>query len=139
MADGRTLDRASMPQGTGAPARMEGMVPGVRAGGFLFLSAIRGRRVDGTISADPLEQARQCFANLESVLAASGATLAHVVKVTLYLADLARRQEFHAVWMEVYPADPPARIAICVADANAAPGGGAHYALDVVALAPEFD
>jgi 2-iminobutanoate/2-iminopropanoate deaminase len=136
MAKSDALDRASMPQGAGAPARMAGMVPGVRAGGFLFLSAIRGRRVEGGMADDPLEQARQCFANLEAVLAASSATLAHVVKVTLYLHDLEKRGAFHEAWMEVYPTDPPARIAVCVADANAAPGGKAHYALDVVALAP---
>jgi 2-iminobutanoate/2-iminopropanoate deaminase len=132
------LDRQSMPQSADAPGRMEGMVPGVRAGGFLFLSAIRGRdSKTGKAPDDPLEQARAALRNLEAVLAASGATLKHVVKVTLYLHDLERRTEFHRAWMEFFPVDPPARIAIGVADANPAPGGNAHYALDVIALAPE--
>jgi 2-iminobutanoate/2-iminopropanoate deaminase len=132
-----TLDRASMPQSENAPNRMEGMVPGVRAGGFLFLSAIRGRDpATGKMVEDPLAQARHALKNLEAVLAGSGATLAHVVKVTLYLHDLERRREFHQAWMEFFPKDPPARIAVGVADANAAPGGKAHYALDVIALAP---
>jgi 2-iminobutanoate/2-iminopropanoate deaminase len=131
------LNRASMPQSEDAPDRMEGMVPGVRAGGFLFLSAIRGRDPEtGTMVEDPLEQARRALRNLEAVLAGSGATLAHVVKVTLYLQDLRRRKEFHQAWMEFFPKDPPARIAVGVADANASPGGKAHYALDVIALAP---
>jgi len=131
------VDRQTMPQGPDAPARMEGMVPGVRAGGFLYLSAIRGRdpRTD-RMPDDPLEQARQALRNLEAVLAASGATLKHVVKVTLYLHDLERRREFHQAWMEFFPVDPPARTAVGVANANAAPGGNAHYALDVIALAP---
>ena len=85
---------------------------------------------------DPLEQARRALQNLEAVLKASGATLKHVVKVTLYLHDLEKRGAFHQAWMEFFPEDPPARIAVCVADANAAPGGKAHYALDVIALAP---
>jgi 2-iminobutanoate/2-iminopropanoate deaminase len=132
-----TLDRASMPQSENAPDRMEGMVPGVRAGGFLFLSAIRGRDpATGEMVEDPLAQARRALKNLDAVLAGSGATLAHVVKVTLYLHDLERRREFHQAWMEFFPKDPPARIAVGVADANAAPGGKAHYALDVIALAP---
>ena len=38
--------------------------------------------------------------------------------------------------MEYFPETPPARIAIKVADANAQPGGNAHFALDVIALAP---
>jgi 2-iminobutanoate/2-iminopropanoate deaminase len=116
---------------------MKGMVPGVRAGGFLFLSAIRGRDpATNDMSEDPLEQARRALKNLEAVLKASGATLKHVVKVTLYLHDLKNRAAFHQAWMEFFPVDPPARIAVCVADANAAPGGKAHYALDVIALAP---
>lgn len=131
------LDRASMPQSPDAPERMQGMVPGVRAGGFLFLSAIRGRHPRTHVMADdPYEQAKQALLNMEAVLAASGATRAHVVKVTLYLHDLSVRQPFHRAWMEFFPDDPPARIAVCVADANAAPGGNAHFALDVIALAP---
>ncbi len=131
------LNRASMPQSDDAPDRMEGMVPGVRAGGFLFLSAIRGRDPKtGKMVEDPLGQARRALKNLEAVLAGSGATLAHVVKVTLYLHDLERRKEFHQAWVEFFPKDPPARIAVGVADANASPGGKAHYALDVIALAP---
>ena len=132
------LDRQSMPQSPDAPDRMAGMVPGVRAGGFLFLSAIRGRDPEtGAMVEEPLPQARQALRNVEAVLAASGATLAHVVKVTLYMHDLDRRKEFHQAWMEFFPKDPPARIAVGVADANAAPGGKAHYALDVIALAPQ--
>jgi 2-iminobutanoate/2-iminopropanoate deaminase len=132
-----TLDRASMPLSPDSPDRMKGMVPGVRAGGFLFLSAIRGREPGGhDMSEDPLQQARRALTNLEAVLKASGATLKHVVKVTLYLHDLDKRDAFHQAWMEFFPQDPPARIAVCVADANAAPGGKAHYALDVIALAP---
>jgi 2-iminobutanoate/2-iminopropanoate deaminase len=126
-----------MPQGADAPERMEGMVPGVNAGGFLFLSAIRGRDPNtNSMVEDPLEQARQALRNIEAVLKASNATLAHVVKVTVYMHDLERRKEFHRAWMEAFPKDPPARIVIGVADANAAPGGKAHYALDVIALAP---
>ncbi|MDR3422697.1 MAG: RidA family protein [Xanthobacteraceae bacterium] len=127
-----------MRQSPDAPDRMEGMVPGVRAGGFLFLSAVRGRDPKtGAMVEEPLAQARQALRNVETVLAASGATLAHVVKVTLYMHDLERRKEFHQAWMEFFPKDPPARIAVGVADANAAPGGKAHYALDVIALAPQ--
>ncbi|MFW7345575.1 RidA family protein [Pigmentiphaga sp. D-2] len=131
------MDRASMPQSPDAPDRMPGMVPGVRAGGFLFLSAIRGRDpATDRMPDDPYEQACQALRNVQAVLAASGATLRHVVKVTLYLHDLDKRKAFHQAWMEFFPQDPPARIAVGVADANGAPGGNAHYALDVIALAP---
>ena len=131
------MDRQTMPQSPDAPERMAGMVPGVRAGGFLSLSAIRGRDpATNRMPDDPYEQACQALRNLEAVLAASGATLRHVVKVTLYLHDLEKRQAFHQAWMAFFPEDPPARLAVGVADANAAPGGNAHYVLDVIALAP---
>ena len=114
------------------------MVPGINAGGFLFLSAIRGRDpTTGTTSNDTHEQARQALRNVADVLAASGAALSDVVKVTLYLHDLKYRTAFHEVWMEAFPKDPPARIAFQVADANPVPGGNSHFALDVIALAPE--
>lgn len=50
--------------------------------------------------------------------------------------DLKYRLLFHDVWMEYLPKDPPARIAIQVADANAQPGRNAHFALDVIAIDP---
>jgi 2-iminobutanoate/2-iminopropanoate deaminase len=125
-----------MPQSPDAPERMEGMVPGVRAGGFLFLSAIRGRHPRTNVMPDDgYEQAVQALRNLDAVLTASGATLADVVKVTLFLRDLEMRKPFHRAWLEFFPSNPPARIAVGVADANAAPGGNAHFALDVIAIA----
>lgn len=112
------------------------MVTGVRAGGLIFLSALRGRDPDtDRISDDTAEQARQVFENLTAILRGEGLTLKHVVKVTLYLSRLDYRTAFHQVWMEYFEQDPPARTAVQVADANAAPGGNAHFVLDVVALA----
>ena len=131
------MKRQAMPHPKGMVMHGPGMVPGIIAGGFMFLSAIRGRDpVTGKTSDNTREQARQALRNVEAVLAASGATLGDVVKVTLYLHDLAYRTAFHDVWMETFPKDPPARIAFQVADANAAPGGNSHFALDVIALAP---
>jgi 2-iminobutanoate/2-iminopropanoate deaminase len=37
--------------------------------------------------------------------------------------------------MEYFPENPPARIAVQVADASASPSGNSHFALDVIALA----
>jgi 2-iminobutanoate/2-iminopropanoate deaminase len=121
----------------GGPRHGEGMVAGVRAGGFLFFSAIRGQNPETREFPDDTgEQARQALENLKALLGAAGATLDHVVKVTLYLHDLKYRGAFHEVWMEYFPERPPARIAIEVANANSNPRGNAHFALDVIALAP---
>jgi 2-iminobutanoate/2-iminopropanoate deaminase len=121
----------------GGPSHGKGMVQGIKAGGLIFFSAIRGNDpITNKESDDTKEQARQAFENLKVLLTAAGATLEHVVKVTLYLQDLNYRLLFHDVWMEYFPKDPPARIAIQVADANAQPGRNAHFALDVIALDP---
>lgn len=137
MADtGKSL-KEQMPQSSDASKHIAGLSPGVKAGGFLFLSGIRGRDPKTReFSDNTREQARRAFKNLEALLTASGATLAHVVKVTVYLHDLELRLPFHEIWMEFFPVDPPARIVVCVADANADPSGNAHFALDVIALAP---
>ncbi len=128
---------AIQPSSGGGPGHGPGMTAGVKAGGLLFLSAIRGNRPgDRQLSDDTKEQARQAFENMKAVLAEAGATLDHVVKVTLYLQDLKYRTPFHEVWMEYFPTNPPARIAVRVADANTQPGGNAHFALDVIAVAP---
>lgn len=134
----RHVTRQAMPNLPGLPERMGGMVPGVRGGGLIFFSAIRGRHPEtNEMDSDPLEQARQALDNIKISMTAWGGSLDHVLKITLYLHDLELRKPFHEAWMEFFPTNPPARIAVCVADANAAPGGKAHFALDVVALDPD--
>ncbi len=65
----------------------------VIAGDLLFVSGIvpvdeRRELVGGD---DVVAQARQVFANMRDVLAAGGCTFADVVKVTVYLTDVADR------------------------------------------------
>ena len=55
---------------------------------------------------------RRALDNLRALLEANGATLQHVVKVTLYLQKLKYRTAFHKVWMEYFPENPPARIPV---------------------------
>ena len=72
----------------------------IRAGSLLFVSGqipldpATGRLVDGDIAA----QTHRVFANLRAILEAAGATLDHVVRATVYLADM----EDFAVVNEVY-------------------------------------
>jgi hypothetical protein len=55
---------------------------------------------------------------------------------SLYLQELRYRDGSHHVWTEFFQENPPARVAIQVTDANAAPGGNVHLSLDVVAIDP---
>ncbi len=131
------MARDIIPDPPGKSMHGAGMVPGVKAGGLIFFSAIRGNAPGSRDYADDTRiQARQALDNLRLLCQGAGITLDDVLKVTLYLHHLDYRTAFHEVWMEVFPKDPPARIAIQVADANAVPGAGAHFALDVIARAP---
>jgi reactive intermediate/imine deaminase len=63
-------------------------------------------RLAGT---DPQAQVRQVFENLVAALAAAGAGIEHVVKLTVYLTDMADLAAFRQVRDEyISPDNPPA-------------------------------
>src|SRR5256885_1923037 len=55
------------------------------------------------------EQTEQVFANLKAVLSAAGTSLAHVVKTTVYLADMADFAQMNEVYAKHFGAHKPAR------------------------------
>ncbi len=61
------------------------------------------------------EQTRQVLANLAAVLATEGATLAHVVKTTVYLRHIDDFAAMNAVYAEVFGDHRPARATVGVA------------------------
>ena len=63
---------------------------------------------DGTLPASFTAQARQAWANVEAQLAAAEMTLAHLVKVTVFLADRAHILENREVRQEVLGDHAPA-------------------------------
>lgn len=84
---------------------------GFRIGDLIILSGQAAMTAEGAIvgAGDFDAQAEQVFRNIETLLAAAGATMADIVKVTIYLTDMAhfpkivdlRRKWFSAP----YPAD----------------------------------
>ena len=56
---------------------------------------------------DPEAQARQVFTNLEAALGAAGATMDHVVKLTVFLTDMADLAAFRKARDEFIRADTP--------------------------------
>jgi 2-iminobutanoate/2-iminopropanoate deaminase len=69
-----------------------------------------GALVEGGLRAE-LEQA---MANLSAVLASAGATLADVVKTTVYLTDMADYAEMNDVYTAILGDHRPARSAVAV-------------------------
>ena len=65
---------------------------------------------------DPAAQVRQVFANLGAALAAAGATMAHVVKLTYFVTDMALLPTVRAVRDEfIDVGQPPASSLVQVA------------------------
>jgi 2-iminobutanoate/2-iminopropanoate deaminase len=69
--------------------------------------------------------------NLSAVLEAAGSSLIHMVKVTVYLVDIADYAEFNTAYEEFVGSEPPARAAFAV---SALPKG-ARVEVECVALA----
>jgi 2-iminobutanoate/2-iminopropanoate deaminase len=105
----------------------------VRAGDLLFISGVVPVDGDGNLvrADDVVEQTRQVFANLAAVLAAAGATFADVVKVNVYLTDIADRPRINPVRQEIFGDVRPASTLVEVS-ALAVPG--AKIEIEAVAL-----
>lgn len=108
----------------------------VQAGQLLFVSGIvpvdeRRELVGGD---DVVAQARKVFENMRDVLAAAGCTFADVVKVTLFLTDVADRPLVNPVREEVFGETRPASTLVEV-PALVIPG--AKIEVEAVALIPE--
>ncbi|MDO9693540.1 MAG: RidA family protein [Candidatus Latescibacteria bacterium] len=100
-----------------APSAVGPYSQGIAAAGLVFtagqigLDPATGKFVPGGV----VEQARRALDNARAVVEAGGATLADVVKVTVFLTDMADFAAFNEVYREFFTADYPARSAVGVA------------------------
>jgi len=117
-----------------APAAVGPYSQAIRSGdlvytaGQLGLDPATGKLVAGGIQA----QTRQALRNVQAILAASGSSMAHVVKTTVYLQDIADFRDMNEVYATFFPDAPPARSAVQVA---ALPLGGL-VEIEAVATVP---
>jgi 2-iminobutanoate/2-iminopropanoate deaminase len=104
----------------------------VRTGNLLFLSGqipldpATGELVQG----DFPSQVRRVFDNLKAVLAAAGATFAHVTRATVYLTDLGNFQTLNGIYAEYFGEHKPARSTVGVASLPK----GATVEIDLIAV-----
>ena len=94
--------------------------------GQIPLDPATGELVPGDVSA----QTARVMANLGAVLEAAGAGFEHVVRCTIYLADLADFAKVNEVYARSFPKDPPARATVQVAGLPR----GARVEIDAVAV-----
>jgi 2-iminobutanoate/2-iminopropanoate deaminase len=104
----------------------------IKANGFLFLSGQipldpqTQQMVEGDISA----QTQRVLENLKGIVEASGSSLAHVVKTTVFLADLNDFSAMNEVYARYFGGHAPARSTVQVARLPA----DARVEIDLVAL-----
>ena len=97
-----------------APAAIGPYSQGIRAGDFLFVSGqIPLDPATGTlIQGDIGEQTHRVLRNLAAILEAAGASFHHVVKTTVYLADMSEFAAMNEVYATYFPAPAPARATV---------------------------
>ncbi|MEW6212505.1 MAG: Rid family detoxifying hydrolase [Acidobacteriota bacterium] len=57
-------------------------------------------------------QAKQTFENIKAIVEAAGSSMANVVKVNIYLADLKDFSKMNEIYRQYFPADYPARATV---------------------------
>jgi 2-iminobutanoate/2-iminopropanoate deaminase len=101
---------------SGAPKAVGPYSQAVRAGGLLFVAGQipldpNGNLVEGDVAV----QARRVLDNIGAILKAAQLTYAHVVRTTVFLADLndmaAMNQVYAAYFSEPYPARATVQVA----------------------------
>ena len=95
-----------------APAAFGAYSQAIVAGGFVFCSGTAGiDPATGTIPPGIEAQTEQALLNLSAVLTAAGASLADLVKTTIFYADAADFARLDTVYARHMPDPPPARSA----------------------------
>lgn len=89
--------------------------PWVRRGGWVVTSGQIGLEGGAVVDGGVAVQAEQALANLCAVLEAGGATLADVVKTTVFLVDMADFAAMNEVYARVFGEHRPARSTVAVA------------------------
>jgi 2-iminobutanoate/2-iminopropanoate deaminase len=90
--------------------------PAIIAGDLVFTSGQIGIDSKTGQMAEGMEaQLEQVFRNLSAVLEASGSSIDHVVKATVFLADMNDYNKMNELYRKQFKGDPPARSTVQVA------------------------
>jgi len=105
----RRAVKTGPPNGIFTPAIISGDL--VFTSGQIGIDAKTGQLVEGGFEA----QLEQVFKNLTAVLDASGSSIEHVVKATVFLADMNDYNTLNELYKKKFKGDPPARTTVQVA------------------------
>jgi 2-iminobutanoate/2-iminopropanoate deaminase len=87
----------------------------IEVNGTIYVSGQIHNTIDGTVIDGSVEEKmKQIMQNIEAVLKAASATLEDIVKVTVYVTDMAQMPELNKVYPTFFSEPYPAREAVCV-------------------------
>ena len=85
---------------------------GIKANGFLFVSGQVGKNKQGKIVEGFSAQVEQALENLRAILSEGGCSMEDVVKVTVYVTDIAQMKELNDVYRRYFSEPYPARATV---------------------------
>jgi len=98
-----------------APAAVGPYSQGIKANDLIFVSGQLPMTPDGKLVTDDIAAAtKRSLQNVSAVLAAAGASMNDVVKVTVFLVDMADFGAMNEVYKEFFTEPYPARAAVAV-------------------------
>jgi len=98
-----------------APAAVGPYSQGIRASDLIFVSGQLPATRNGDLITDDIKAAtKQSLENISAVLKAAGASMSNVVKVTVFLANMADFGAMNEVYKEFFTEPFPARAAVAV-------------------------
>ncbi len=101
-----------------APAAIGPYSQAVRHGDVLYCAGAipLDPETDSFVDSGPGAETEQCLRNLAAVCAAAGTELGRTLRATIYTTDLSSSAEINDAYSAFFPSDPPARVAIGVAE-----------------------
>lgn len=98
-----------------APAAIGPYSQAIRIGDFIFISGqIPVNPATGNIPEGIKAQTAQSIANIKAILAEAGISIVHVIKTTVFLADMSLFGEMNEVYGNEFTSPYPARSAVAV-------------------------
>lgn len=105
----------------------------VKVGNIVFLAGVCGDdpktgeiQGDGNVKIET----RYAMENLKNTIEAADGKMDDIVKVDVFVKDIAMMEDFNEVYHTYFPVQPPARIAMAISDLT----GGANLELDAYAV-----
>ncbi len=117
----------------GAPKAIGPYSQAIRANGFVFASGqiALDPKTQQLVSGGIAEQTVRVMENLKAILEASGSSLTHVVRATVFLADMNEFAAMNEVYGSYFSSQPPARSTVQVSRLPR----DVRVEIDVIALA----